>query len=188
MSGAWGVGAGLLRGVHEGRGRAEAEFLLRGQSLFQPFWSTVQTPEARGDGSVGRSLSSKPASFVAMSGMHSDGDFAWKISTGQGTMPAWKFPWQENWRPGEFHAVPEGTTVTPFGISAGAGWGARAMPLPKSMVPKTRQDDAKSGTRNRRRVPIARCLAAGASSGGRRDDRVTNESGGKDGQDDSAVG
>lgn len=34
LSGAWSVGAGLLRRVLKGRGRAETEFLLRGPNAF----------------------------------------------------------------------------------------------------------------------------------------------------------
>jgi len=43
---------------------------------------------AMGDGPDGSGLPVKPTNLKAMSGGHSDGDFAWKIITGRGSMPS----------------------------------------------------------------------------------------------------
>ena len=45
---------------------------------------------AMGDGPLAKTLSPTPTNLKMMSGMHPDGDFAWKINYGRGPMPGWK--------------------------------------------------------------------------------------------------
>ena len=45
---------------------------------------------ADGNGSLAINLHTKPTNLRMMAGMHSDGEFAWKIANGKGAMPAWK--------------------------------------------------------------------------------------------------
>ncbi len=66
-----------------------ATSLSRGAKLYQSNCASCHGREGRGDGPVSRSLSPRPANLTKMARMHTDGDFAWKIATGRGAMPAW---------------------------------------------------------------------------------------------------
>jgi len=68
----------------------------RGKKSYFQYCSSCHGATAMGDGPVGASLNPKPANLVAMAGGHPDGDFAWKISNGRGSMPAWKSLMNEN--------------------------------------------------------------------------------------------
>lgn len=75
---------------------ADRASLARGKKLFQANCASCHGREARGDGPAGAALNPKPADLAAMAGQHPDGDFAWKIATGRGPMPAWKGTLKEN--------------------------------------------------------------------------------------------
>ena len=60
-----------------------------GARLFQQNCATCHGARAVGNGPAGVALNPKPTNLRAMSGRHTDGDFAWKIRHGRGAMPAW---------------------------------------------------------------------------------------------------
>ena len=62
----------------------------QGEQIFQKNCISCHGKSARGDGPLAKTLMPKPTNLRMMSGMHADGDFAWKISNGRGAMPAWK--------------------------------------------------------------------------------------------------
>ncbi|HIM95230.1 MAG TPA: cytochrome c [Gammaproteobacteria bacterium] len=62
----------------------------QGEQIFQKNCISCHGKSARGDGPLAKTLTPKPTNLRMMSGMHADGDFAWKISNGRGAMPAWK--------------------------------------------------------------------------------------------------
>ncbi|MBL7004670.1 MAG: cytochrome c [Gammaproteobacteria bacterium] len=64
--------------------------ISKGNSIYQKSCSSCHGKNAMGDGPTGAYLNPKPANLQVMSGMHKDGDFAWKIANGRGAMPAWK--------------------------------------------------------------------------------------------------
>ena len=68
---------------------ADRASLQRGRKSFAANCVSCHGREARGDGPAGAALNPKPANLKAMAGQHPDGDFAWKIANGRGTMPAW---------------------------------------------------------------------------------------------------
>ncbi len=75
---------------------ASAESRVRGKQLYAANCASCHGAAGRGDGPVGAALKPKPANLAAMAGQHPDGDFAWKIANGRGTMPAWKGTLTEN--------------------------------------------------------------------------------------------
>ena len=62
----------------------------RGKNLFKTYCIACHGPKGRGDGPAAAGLNPKPPNLVKMAGHHTDGDIAWKIENGRGTMPAWK--------------------------------------------------------------------------------------------------
>ena len=70
--------------------------IARGAKSFATSCASCHGKQALGDGLAGASLNPKPTNLKAMSGGHSDGDFAWKIANGRGAMPAWKGSLSEN--------------------------------------------------------------------------------------------
>lgn len=62
----------------------------KGAGLYQQYCASCHGAKADGKGSAGMMLNPRPADLTAMSGGHSDGDFAYKINTGRGAMPSWK--------------------------------------------------------------------------------------------------
>ena len=64
--------------------------LLAGQKLFQNSCVSCHGAKGEGDGVAGAFMNPKPANLRAMADAHPDGDFAYKIKTGRGTMPGWK--------------------------------------------------------------------------------------------------
>jgi len=66
-----------------------SESILAGAELYQSNCASCHGENAGGDGVASRHLDQKPANLRAMSGGHPDGDFAYKIKTGRGAMPAW---------------------------------------------------------------------------------------------------
>ena len=75
---------------------ADSASLARGKKLFQAKCASCHGASARGDGPAGAALNPRPADLTAMAGQHPDGDFAWKIATGRGPMPAWKGVLKDN--------------------------------------------------------------------------------------------
>lgn len=70
--------------------------IARGAKSYAALCVSCHGKQALGDGAAGASLNPKPTNLKAMSGRHSDGDFAWKITNGRGAMPTWKFVLSEN--------------------------------------------------------------------------------------------
>lgn len=64
--------------------------IAKGNLIYQKNCASCHGKTAQGDGPSGAYLTPKPTNLKAMSGRHSDGDFAWKIANGRGAMPAWK--------------------------------------------------------------------------------------------------
>jgi mono/diheme cytochrome c family protein len=62
----------------------------KGEVLFMNSCASCHGVKANGDGPLAKGLNTEPTNLRAMSGMHPDGDFAWKIANGNGAMPAWK--------------------------------------------------------------------------------------------------
>ncbi len=63
--------------------------IAKGAELFQQNCVSCHGSNADGSGMAGKMLDTTPANLVAMSGLHPDGDFAYKIKVGRGSMPAW---------------------------------------------------------------------------------------------------
>ncbi len=65
------------------------ESIERGKALFATSCAKCHGKDAKGDGPVAEVLIPKPTDLSVMAGVHTDGDFAWKIATGKNTMPGW---------------------------------------------------------------------------------------------------
>jgi mono/diheme cytochrome c family protein len=68
----------------------EADSINRGRDIYLHKCVSCHGENAEGNGPGADVITPKPANLRKMSGMHSDGDFAWKIENGRGPMPAWK--------------------------------------------------------------------------------------------------
>lgn len=66
------------------------ESIQRGKDLYTKHCTLCHGSEGLGDGPAAKGLKQKPSNLVAMSGMHQDGDVAWKVAEGRGAMPGWK--------------------------------------------------------------------------------------------------
>ncbi len=75
------------------------ESIERGKVLFMEFCTSCHGSEAKGDGPVSARLSVETPDLTEVAGMHTDGDLAWKISTGKSPMPKWsdKMTEQQIW-------------------------------------------------------------------------------------------
>jgi mono/diheme cytochrome c family protein len=62
----------------------------KGEVTFMQSCASCHGVNADGNGSLAINLHTKPTNLRMMAGMHSDGEFAWKIANGKGAMPAWK--------------------------------------------------------------------------------------------------
>jgi len=69
---------------------SSSKSIAKGSQLYQTNCAVCHGANAEGDGMAGMMLNPKPANLRAMSGGHPDGDFAFKIREGRGSMPAWK--------------------------------------------------------------------------------------------------
>ena len=69
---------------------ASEESISSGKKSYAELCVGCHGGSLRGDGPGGRHLKTAPTNLREMSGGHSDGDFAWKIRTGKGDMPAWE--------------------------------------------------------------------------------------------------
>lgn len=70
--------------------KSTSESIKCGSNTYQLLCTSCHGATALGDGPMADQLEPKPTNLKAMSGGHSDGDFAWKIANGRGAMPAWK--------------------------------------------------------------------------------------------------
>lgn len=100
----------------------------RGQRIFAATCATCHGQQGRGDGPAAAALNPKPADLVVMAPQHTDGDFAWRIATGRGAMPAWQNVLSEEqiWDVVNYlKALPELTTAN-AGSETASGAGAEA--------------------------------------------------------------
>ena len=74
----------------------DAAAVERGQKLFEQFCANCHGKSGKGDGPVAAALKPKPANLAERAGHHTDGDFAWKIANGRGSMPGFKSQLTEN--------------------------------------------------------------------------------------------
>ena len=74
----------------------DAAAVDRGQKLFEQFCANCHGKNGQGDGPVAAALKPSPSNLAERAGQHSDGDFAWKIANGRGSMPAFKDRLNEN--------------------------------------------------------------------------------------------
>jgi len=74
----------------------DAAAVDRGQKLFEQFCANCHGKSGQGDGPVAAALKPSPSNLAERAGHHSDGDFAWKIANGRGSMPAFKNRLTEN--------------------------------------------------------------------------------------------
>ena len=68
----------------------------RGRRIFEVTCATCHGQLGRGDGPAAAALDPKPADLVFMAPQHTHGDFAWRVATGRGAMPAWRNVLSEN--------------------------------------------------------------------------------------------
>lgn len=67
-----------------------------GKQLFLKYCAACHGNNGQGGGILSSNLNPKPANLKERAGNHSDGDFAWKITNGRGSMPAFKDQLSEN--------------------------------------------------------------------------------------------
>lgn len=67
-----------------------------GKQLFLKYCAACHGNNGQGDGILSWKLNPKPANLKERAGNHSDGDFAWKITNGRDSMPAFKDQLSEN--------------------------------------------------------------------------------------------
>lgn len=76
--------------------KSDKDSISRGAITYASLCVSCHGVHAEGDGNLAASLKPKPTNLKAMSGGHTDGDFAWKIANGRGAMPGWKDHLSEN--------------------------------------------------------------------------------------------
>jgi len=74
----------------------DKDSVSRGALIYSKHCISCHGVNAEGNGALAATLNPKPTNLKAMSGGHSDGDFAWKIANGRDAMPAWKDTLSEN--------------------------------------------------------------------------------------------
>lgn len=67
-----------------------AESIQQGEQLFAKNCASCHGDKAEGNGAAAAQLDPKPTNLKTMANQHPDGDFAYKIRTGRGAMPAWE--------------------------------------------------------------------------------------------------
>ena len=76
--------------------KSDRDSVARGAKSYATSCVACHGEKAMGDGALASSLDPKPTNLRAMSGGHTDGDFAWKIANGRGAMPGWSGSLSEN--------------------------------------------------------------------------------------------
>ena len=76
--------------------KLSSESILTGAKLYQSNCASCHGKNGTGDGLASVNLKPKPANLRAMAGTHPDGDFAYKIKAGRGSMPGWKYLLSDN--------------------------------------------------------------------------------------------
>lgn len=66
------------------------ESVLAGQTLYLQNCTDCHGVKADGNGPDADDMEPRPSNLAAMAGHHLDGDMAWKIKKGNGSMPAWE--------------------------------------------------------------------------------------------------
>jgi len=69
---------------------ADKTSINTGKRIYIDLCARCHGVDLQGDGPDAPALKTSPTNLSKMSGNHSDGDFAWKIKTGKGEMPAWE--------------------------------------------------------------------------------------------------
>ncbi len=64
--------------------------VFAGQTLYLQNCTDCHGVNADGNGPDADDMEPRPSNLAAMAGHHSDGDMAWKIKKGNGSMPAWE--------------------------------------------------------------------------------------------------
>ncbi len=75
---------------------SDSNTTANGMKIYKDLCYRCHGDRGLGDGPDASGLSVKPTNLKAMAGGHPDGDFAWKIKTGRGEMPAWADELEEN--------------------------------------------------------------------------------------------
>ena len=76
--------------------KSDKDSIARGAINYATHCVSCHGINAEGDGELATTIKPTPTNLKAMSGGHTDGDFAWKIANGRGAMPAWKNTLNEN--------------------------------------------------------------------------------------------
>jgi mono/diheme cytochrome c family protein len=69
---------------------ATRESIRRGESAYQAYCMVCHGAKARGDGPAANGLPTRPTDLPSHLPHHTDGEFAWRIRTGNGVMPAFE--------------------------------------------------------------------------------------------------
>lgn len=70
--------------------KADNTSIEKGKALFITYCSTCHGQEGLGDGPVAIRLTSETPDLTTIAGKRTDGELAWKISTGRNPMPRWQ--------------------------------------------------------------------------------------------------
>lgn len=76
--------------------KTSSESIKQGARLYRHNCMSCHGENATGNGKAGLKLKPRPSNLRVMAGTHPDGDFAYKINTGRGAMPAWKNTLHDN--------------------------------------------------------------------------------------------
>ena len=76
--------------------KISSESILAGAEIYQSNCASCHGVNGGGKGTAATYLAQKPANLREMAGTHPDGDFAYKIKTGRGAMPAWESTLSDN--------------------------------------------------------------------------------------------
>ena len=78
---------------------ANAATVAQGKKVADVNCVACHGARGKGDGAAAAALNPKPADWTSKKGQaESDGEIFWKISTGRGAMPSWKFlPENDRW-------------------------------------------------------------------------------------------
>jgi mono/diheme cytochrome c family protein len=71
------------------------ESIARGRQLYENDCVSCHGKNGQGDGPDAVYITPAPSNLAVMAGHHTDGDLAWKIKKGKGSMPAWEDAYSE---------------------------------------------------------------------------------------------